>query len=118
MAANDELPTGLDLSSGLVTNGTAAEVVYPASPKIAWTLTAVSAAWSTTVTYGSPLQFTITVNGEVLDLSSTPTPSVGTQGNLSWTGQLEFPPNTAVTVSFGQGNGVGDEIITASAYPT
>ena len=118
MAANDEFPRGEVLSSGVVTNGTAAAITFPAIPGISWVLTQVDAAWLVTTAYTGSLFFNIAANGIGLDMDGTPEPhAIGDGGRLSFSGEIPFPPDTAVQVGFTSGNGVGNQLITATAYP-
>lgn len=115
MAASDDFQREVFQSSG-ITSGIA-QVTFPACLGISWVLTQVNGAWVVTVAYTGALYFEIAVNGEILDQGGTPEPhAIGDGAKLSFDGKIEFPLNTAVTVGFTSANGVGNEVVTASAY--
>lgn len=112
MAASDEFPRGLTLSSGVV-SGTAS-VTFPAVAGIAWVLDEIDA-----VVYNqlaSSLVSSVGVLGGItlgIVIAGDGSSSF-TSDTFSWSGAIAFPLGTAVQVGF---SGPSTELITAHAYP-
>lgn len=112
MAANDEFPRGCNQVSGLAVN-TAAGITYPAIPGISWVLTELdgSAYWDGAG--NSNVTCDIAVNGVQYAVASEPSGPDFTGVTASWSGQVIFPPNTALTITWGT---TSYQTLTASAY--
>ena len=116
MAANDELPRGLTLNSLQNGTGVAAQIVFPATPGIAWVLTHVDFTWlqNPSTNTGCFIQ----VNGEVIGMIALD-PSANTgKDSFSWDGDLPFAVGASVTVSSNNGGGLtSQQLLNATAYP-
>ncbi len=119
MSAADDFPRGAFLSSGGVA-GAAASVTFPALPGIAWTLTqANGVVYQTATMAGGPYSVELLANAVDLGSLTIPTSAVqGDNADISWSGQLAFPINTAVIVAFSVNTTGYTQDVNASAYPT
>lgn len=114
MAANDELPRGWTQQAGQ-SSGASETITFPAIPGIAWVLTAAQAVGNSGYTGVYSLQ--LEINGVVYDVASgNAQNSVDALANVSWSGQLAFPVDTAVAVSAVESGGL-NVAMSAAAYP-
>lgn len=115
MAADDELPRGLHLSSQ--TSGVAPSVTFPATPGISWVLTHADLT-NCELTGVASLAF-LQINGVNVAMSVTDpatSPSVG--ATATYDEPQAFPVNTAVTVTSSTGGDANSRLVlNASAYP-
>lgn len=115
MAANDEFPRGLTLTSGAV-NGAGNSVTFPATVGVAWILTDLRVEELITGTPGA-YHYNVFLNGGQLTWMGASSPANGDTHEYSWSGEESFPPNTAVTVSIDNGTAGVYSVVQAKAYP-
>lgn len=116
MAANDELPRGLTLSSTVL--GNTAFVTFPASVGITWVLTNIDATMGSNA---GPVAGTFTIEAT----SSTVTlleagisnDVANTTEDWSWSGKLSGALGASLVVGFNSGSAAFLESIIAQAYP-
>src|SRR5215469_9219247 len=125
--ANEDFPRGLWQTSGSVSNGPTASIIFPAMAGIQWVLDEIEAvllctASATNLSYVvnvTPPTVGVNVIVGLLVVSTGAAPySVWAKDTWTWQGQAIYPTNTAVTISFSSGTSATiAELLNVQAYP-
>ena len=118
MAANDELPRGLTLSSNTPSGPSGNTVTFPATSGVAWVLTNIDASMFSGYegNYNEPVSTSLGSSGPEGQILVAVTGSGYVEGTYSWQGQAVGASGAALTVTIGNVAGVGG-YLTAMAYP-
>lgn len=117
MAASDDFPRGVCLTSGAPTQGVAASVTLPAFAGLMWVITSATLLIFDSAPPAGGTGTYLSVDGVEVDFAVIPGNSPAfASGNASFTGPMQFPINTSVKVGATSTDGTQYQIVNVNAF--